>query len=185
MAKQQTTRIFRGRWAIHAAAMMGLWLLLSGHYDGFHIGLGVGAVMLVLWVDRQLPPLYPGDKKPGRYWHVGRLLCYLPWLFVQMIQSAWQVTQVVMAPQQRLDPVLIRFRSRQPNRLAGVILGNSITLTPGTLTVDLRDNEFLVHALTRQTASKLLEGTMSAKVAGIFADEPTGTLEVIEPQPKD
>jgi multicomponent Na+:H+ antiporter subunit E len=67
---------------------------------------------------------------------------------------------------------MVRFKSRQPGDLARVILGNSITLTPGTQTIMIDGDEYLVHALTPTTAEGLLGGTMQTKVARLFVDQP-------------
>lgn len=148
------------------------WLLLSGHYDLFHILLGVISVSWVILLNWKLPPAmsHPGGIEPALRWR--RLVLYLPWLFKEMVLSALHVARATISPRASLSPTLVRFRSEQPNEMASVLLGNSITLTPGTLTIDIVRNEFLVHALTQNRADGLLTGKMQAKVARLFTDEP-------------
>ncbi len=155
--------------ALKAAVLMLVWLLLSGHYDLFHILLGVLSVILILLMNRPRESASPQLLQSVRW---GRVLLYVPWLIKEMVLSALYVMRVVWAPRMPLDPRLLRFKSSQPNDVAKVILGNSITLTPGTLTVDLGQQEFLVHALTHKLGSGLLNGTMQTKVASLFTDHP-------------
>lgn len=155
--------------ALKAGALMLSWLVLSGHYDLFHLLLGVGSVLLILAMNRRRESASAQMLTSTRWL---QLLSYLPWLIKEMVLSALHVARVVLSPHMRLDPCLVRFRSEQPNEVAKVILGNSITLTPGTLTVDIDGEEFLVHALTRTLAGGLLDQTMQEKVASLFTDCP-------------
>ncbi len=155
--------------ALKSAALMLVWLFLSGHYDLFHILLGVVSVILILAMNRPRESDAPQLLQSIRW---GRVLLYVPWLIKEMVLSALHVVRVVLAPRMPLDPHLVRFKSFQPNDVAKVILGNSITLTPGTLTVDIGQQEFLVHALTHKLATGLLNGTMQTKVASLFTDHP-------------
>lgn len=159
---------------VQAALLMGLWLVLSGLLDGFHLGLGVFSVALVLWLDRRLrrAPAIQAQAHPEAALRPLRFLAYHLWMPVQILLSAVYVARVVLSPRLNIRPQMVQFRSAQPTAFAKMLLGNSITLTPGTLTVDLAEDRFLVHALTADTAQGLLEGTMQTKVARLFQDEP-------------
>lgn len=146
-----------------------LWLFLSGHYDLFHIFLGVASVVLILVMNRRRESASSQLLQSIRW---GRVLRYLPWLIKEMVLSALYVMRVVLAPRMPLNPHLVSFKSAQPNDVAKVILGNSITLTPGTLTIDIDQQEFVVHALTYSLATGLLNETMQTKVASLFTDNP-------------
>ncbi|NOY44274.1 MAG: hypothetical protein GXP50_02290 [Deltaproteobacteria bacterium] len=152
-----------------AVLLMVLWLVLSGLYDPFHLGLGAVSVACVLWLNRRLPrPAGRGRTEV----HVLRFAAYCGWLLGQILLSALHVAGVVLHPRLPVSPRMVRFRSDQPNDVARMLLANSITLTPGTLTVEVDGDEFTVHALTEATARGLLDGTMQAKVARLFSDEP-------------
>jgi multicomponent Na+:H+ antiporter subunit E len=69
-----------------------------------------------------------------------------------------------------IDPVLVRFRTGMQSNLAKVTLGNSITLTPGTFTLWIEGDSFLVHAIHPDMASGLLDGTMQRTVAAVFGE---------------
>lgn len=157
-----------------AALLMALWVVLSGFLDPFHLGLGGASVALVLWVNRGIRrlPAFRAAAQPDATLRPLRFLEYCLWLPVQILRSAIYVAGVVLHPRLPVRPVVVRFRSRQPNAFAQMILGNSITLTPGTLTVDVEGDWFVVHALTEKTARELLGGAMQRKVARLFTDEP-------------
>jgi multicomponent Na+:H+ antiporter subunit E len=158
---------------VQFVALMTVWVVLSGFFDAFHLGLGVLSVALVVGMN---PPISaPGEAAPTLpRW--GRVLVYIPWLAMEMMLAAVDVARVVLRPRMPLSPRLVRFRSRQPNEVARVILGNSITLTPGTLTVDIDGDEYLVHALTEGAARDLLQDRMQTRVAGLFIDTPDDTI---------
>ncbi len=155
---------------VQAVFLMSAWLILSGHYDLLHILYGVGSVGLVIWLNLRLRrlPLIENEPAGVPSIRILRLPIYLLWLLWQIIQSGVYVAWVVLHPRLPIQPEILRFRSRQPSAMAKVILGNSITLTPGTLTLDIRGDEFTVHALTKNSARGLYEGSMPAWVASLY-----------------
>ncbi len=178
VAKKSKTRWRRV--ATDAVVLSTMWLLLSGLFDLFHLSLGAISVILVLLINRR-EEMKEVDRFPIK---LTRLLIYLAWLAKEMILSAVHVARVVIAPRMPLDPVLIRFKSKQPNDLARVLLANSITLTPGTLTIDLSGDDFLVHSLTRNTADGVTNGVMQEKVARMFVNEPGVFISDVEYNPE-
>jgi multicomponent Na+:H+ antiporter subunit E len=98
----------------------------------------------------------------------GRLLAYAPWLLVQVVLASLHVAQVVLSPKMPIRPRLVRFRADLPGEVAHLTLANSITLTPGTVTVDRHGDEYLIHALTDDTAGGLLGGDMQRRVGRVF-----------------
>ncbi len=173
-ARRLRTFYFRYRGLfLQAVILMAVWLVLSGHYDLQHILFGVASVVLVVSLNYRmhLVPLAPGEQ-PGRH-HIiiHRLIIYLFWLLWQIIQSGLYVAYIVLHPQMPVNPMLVRFKSRQPNVLARVILGNSITLTPGTITLEIDGDEFTVHALNEDTEKALISGDMEARVGRLYLSE--------------
>ena len=159
---------------VQVLLLMALWLVLSGLYDPFHLGLGALSVACVLWLNRRLrrAPRVDGAARVDAEVHVLRFVAYCGWLLGQILMSALHVAGVVLHPRMPVSPRVVRFRSDQPNDVARMLLANSITLTPGTLTIEVDGDEFTVHALTRATARSLLDGTMQAKVTRLFTDDP-------------
>ncbi len=162
----------------HAAILMVLWLLLSGHYDVFHISLGVFSVALIIVANAHINKVqfFKGDVPEWERLHLNRLLRYLAWLLWQIVVAGLQVAYVVLSPRIRVNPSLIRFRAKMPSVGAAVILGNSITLTPGTLTIEIQKDEFLVHSLMDESMSGLVDGTMPTMVARMFRARPTDVI---------
>ena len=159
-------------WIFQGLLLLVVWLLLSGHYDVMHISLGVASVGLVLFMNRKYYHETPAGPAGNARLRWGRFALYLPWLLWQMILSALQVARVVFSPRNSLQPVMVHFRSEQPNESASVILGNSITLTPGTLTLDIAGDEYAIHCLSARTEVGLLDGSMQRRVARLFVDQP-------------
>jgi multicomponent Na+:H+ antiporter subunit E len=170
-----------------ALVLFGLWVVLSGKFDAFHLLLGAGSAFGVSLGTRRLlllPPaigpefVYPFAAIPWL-----RLLAYLPWLLWQIVLSGLHVAYVVLHPKMPIQPGFIRFRTALPHPLAQLTLATSITLTPGTVTIDVQGDEFVVHALTAATAQALDppggNGDMQRWVAAIYATpeqpQPTGT----------
>jgi multicomponent Na+:H+ antiporter subunit E len=100
------------------------------------------------------------------------LLAYLPWLCWQIVLASLEVAYLVLHPRLPIQPQLIRFRAHLPHALARLSLATSITLTPGTVTLDTHGDEFLVHALTAAGAEALLspegDGTMQRRIAALY-----------------
>ncbi|MFO7767941.1 MAG: Na+/H+ antiporter subunit E [bacterium] len=158
------------------AALMGLWLLFSGHYDLFHISLGIVSVLLILALNRNLNRvrLYPGDVH--RDLRPFRVFLYAFWLLKEIVLAALQVARIVLDPKLPVDPSLLEFHAELPNAGSQTILANSITLTPGTLTVDISEGAFLVHAFTDLSSTGLVEGVMPARVAALYGGDETGRV---------
>ena len=158
------------------ALLFGVWVLLSGKIDAFHLGVGLVVVALLAWMQRGLPALRgPGSSVLRSF----RVITYSGWLLAQMVKSALYVAQVVLLKRDEVDPQLIAFRSPQPSTLTAVVFANSITLTPGTLTVDLVGDRYVVHALTPATAKDVMDGEMARRVARLSSDEPISPPESI------
>lgn len=160
---------------VKAGGLLAFWGILSGKFDAFHLSIGVACVALVMWLDYRLAPL--GSEDASRV-HPLRFVLYYFWLMSAMVISAVYVARAILWPKKYVDPRLVCFRSEQPGVIASVVLANSITLTPGTLTVDLEGNRYLVHALTPRTASELLSGSMQARVARLFGGTTPLPVEV-------
>ena len=155
---------------IEGLLLMGLWLHLSGHFDIMHLLLGMMSVLLVMFVNAPLKgmQLHQGDTFAWDQVRYGLLFAYVPWLGSQIFFSSPQVAYLVLHPKIPVAPYLVHFSVNLPNLTAKVMFGNSITLTPGTVTVRIRGNDFLVHALTREAAVSLVNGVMPMRVSRIF-----------------
>ncbi len=146
--------------------LLTLWFVLSGHFDLFHVTLGLICTGLVAFLSHDL--LFPDFKWGNSLGAFFRFVGYLPWLFYQILLANIHVARMVLDPRMPIDPRLVEFQSKLEGDLPMTTLGNSITLTPGTITVDIREGKFLVHALTQKVADDLLSGEMEDWVASIY-----------------
>ena len=96
-----------------------------------------------------------------------RPVLYLPWLMWEILKSNLAVAKVVLSPDMPIRPRLIKVKASQQTELGKVIHANSITLTPGTITLDVREDTFLVHALTKESADGTMSGVIDRKVTAL------------------
>lgn len=148
--------------------MFGFWLLLSGHYDLFHIGIGVLCCGLVSHVSHDL--LFANPRAGDMRVIVKRFFIYVPWLLYQIVMSNLHVVRLALGPKSLIDPKIIQFKTKLESDISMVTLANSITLTPGTITVDVKDGVYYVHAVSKKVAEDLMTGEMEDKIAHIFME---------------
>lgn len=157
-----------------------LWMGFSGKTDVVHLSYGALSIALVVLLTRSLV-IARRDPRENEY--VGRLsltraVVYVVWLVLQIVVANVQVSWIIVQPRIPVRPALIRFRSGYRSALAKTTLGNSITLTPGTFTLRIRDDEFLIHTFHEKLASALLDETLQRKVAALFGEQVPDDLEV-------
>ena len=155
------------RRAIVFLILLGFWLIFSGHFDAFHISLGVACAALVSFFSYDL--LLPAPSSTNKLRKGWRFLRYVPWLIYQVLLANIHVVYLVLFPA-KIRPQIVRFKTTLVSDLAKVTLGNSITLTPGTITMDITDGEFSIHALSDKVAKDLLSGEMERRVAHVFLE---------------
>ncbi len=147
--------------------MFGFWILLSGKFDLFHLTLGVISSGLVSLLSADI--LMHDGRKRDRIGVTFRFICYIPWLLYQIILSTLHVTYLALHPKMtdRIDPTIVTFKTKLKSTIAQVALANSITLTPGTITIRIKDGIFYVHAISRKAAAGL-PGEMEDRLARVF-----------------
>ncbi|NQU04871.1 MAG: Na+/H+ antiporter subunit E [Calditrichaeota bacterium] len=147
--------------------MFAFWILLSGKFDVFHLSLGVISSALIAYISRDL--IFTEKNKKGRLAEAFRFIGYFPWLIYQVIVANLSVAYLVLHPKMidLIDPQIIWFKSGLKKDISLVTLGNSITLTPGTITVRIVDGEFYVHTL-HPKFTELISEKMEKRVANIF-----------------
>jgi len=146
--------------------MFGFWILLSGKFDLFHLTLGVISSALVSFLSADLLMFKEGKNRLS----TGvRFLMYLPWLLYQIVLSTMHVTFLALHPRMKdqIDPTIVTFKTKLKTNIAKVALANSITLTPGTITVRIDGQVFYVHAISRKAAAGL-PGEMEDRLAKVF-----------------
>lgn len=146
-----------------------LWLVLSGLFDPFHLSLGLISCAIVTWLSSdflfQDRTVSPG----GRVMQFVRLPGYLLWLLVEIFVANLYVFRLALRPSGLGDirPQVVRFKTHLRTDFAKWVFANSITLTPGTVTIRIDDDEVLVHAISEHTAMGL-EGQMEKRIAAVW-----------------
>ena len=149
-----------------------LWLTINGRVTAETVTLGIlVSAALHLFSRRVLfvRPVSPASMLRLLPWG----LLYLALLFIEIVKANLQVIRLVLSPVIEVEPCLIRFRTDLGSEAARVVLANSITLTPGTLTVSLEENDLLIHALDRNMAREVDESVFVRQLRRM--EETTGT----------
>ncbi|PIP72642.1 MAG: ABC transporter permease [Nitrospinae bacterium CG22_combo_CG10-13_8_21_14_all_47_10] len=148
---------------LKAMALFVFWIFLSASFEWTHLGLGLIFSFAVAWVNSGHSPFVP----KFRLWL--RILLYLPWLFYKIIQSSLNLSRLILHPALPITPQLISVESKLRHHAAVVLFGNSLTLTPGTITAEVDRNNLIVHSMDKNddVAIKQIE----TKIAEIFKDE--------------
>jgi len=146
-------------------ALSALWLLLSGYFDKpLLLAFGVGSVAFATWLAHRAHVLdaegIPGGVFPG-------IIGYMFWLTVEIGKANLIVARQALAVEPKLSPKLFLVPNPPRSAVGKVIFGNSITMTPGTVTVDLREDAILVHGLTEALSDEESIQRMGERVAGI------------------
>lgn len=137
---------------------------MSGHVDALILGFGLAAVGLSAWlagrmglVDREGLPLHAAV----------RFVPYSFWLLREIVASNLAVGRIILSEKAEIDPSIVEIPDGQRTDVGRALYGNSITLTPGTVTVESDGEVLRVHALTRAAADDLRSGVMERKVAAV------------------
>jgi len=137
------------------------WLLNSGQNTALILSLGFASIVFVTYiahrmdvVDHESQPLHLTLKLPG----------YYVWLFKEVILSNVLVVKHIWLGNNTISPTLTTITASQKTDIGKVIYANSITLTPGTVTVSLEGDQFMVHALLRKSIEELQTGEMDRRV---------------------
>lgn len=138
-----------------------IWLGNSGLYNGLLLSMGAVSVLFVVFVAHRLD-VVDEESQPL---HVSRgILFYWLWLFKKIIQSNIQVIKRIWIGPKSISPVVMQLRMSQKTDMGKTIYGNSVTLTPGTVTLDIENSVMTVYALTYNSIKYLQGGEMDRKV---------------------
>ncbi len=147
--------------------LMAVWLLFSGIYTPLIISFGIGSCILVTLIARRMDVI-DHEALPI---HLGyQIVIYWVWLVIEIVKANIDVAKCVLFPKKHLRPSLFVAPVTQKSDLGKVIYANSVTLTPGTVTVDLFDDNILVHALTKESAAGVISGDMDARVTKVMGE---------------
>ena len=153
------------RFVLTALIMFAFWIFLSGKFSFILLLSGVISSLLVSYMSNDLL-IGNGDIKLG-FIRIIRFIRFLPWLLWKIVLANIDLALRTLHPKMPINPILINIKNNLKTDLGMVILANSITLTPGTVTIDVNENEFLVHVISEKAAQSLISGEMQARVKKI------------------
>jgi multicomponent Na+:H+ antiporter subunit E len=151
--------------------LFGYWLVLSGHYNTWLVASGavlsIAVVGFCLFKGLTDEEGFPIEKLP-------RALAYWPWLGWQMVLSALNVSKIILDPKLPISPTMVKVDAQQKSAVGLATYANSITLTPGTISVEVseRGKTIWVHAITRENAEGFADDEMNRRVAWMDAAAP-------------
>ncbi len=144
-----------------ALILTALWISMSGHFEGIILALGALSVVLVLWVSQRMGVI-DGEGVPIRM--LPRSAPYLSWLFKEIVVTNVEMAKLITSKEIQTQPEVVEFTLHQKSDVSRALLANSITLTPGTVTMEVDDVHMYVHALTKAAAKDLVDGEMRGRV---------------------
>ena len=154
--------------------LFGTWVIMSGKFDAFHLTLGVLSSGLIALLSNDLLFADRRQDLTSRLGEAWRFCRYAFWLFWQIVLANIHLTLLAFSPKslkRDIDPHIITFRTRLRSEFAKFVLANSITLTPGTVTIRVHGDLFYVHAISRLAAGDLASESVSEmerRVAWVF-----------------
>ncbi len=138
-----------------------IWLLLSESFAGLHVVLGVVVAFGVAWLNTDRS----STCSSIRGW---RMLWYFPWLVGRILQSGCHLSMLILNPALPIDPKMIRHRTELQDDDHIVLLGNSITLTPGTITVEVDSQDLVIHAMDDSSAADVTSRRIEQRIDSVF-----------------
>ncbi len=142
-------------------SLYAFWILMSGYFTPFLLAAGFGSALAVAWLAHRMEI---ADRE-GHPAHLTlQAFVYLPWLVKEIWKAGIAVARIILDPKLPVSPTLVRFRPGQESTVGLVVHANSITLTPGTITVEADPQEFLVHGVTRDNAAGVVDSEMDRRV---------------------
>lgn len=148
-------------------ALMSVWVVFSGIFDAFHLGLGLLSCAIVTRLSSRLLFADRGIGGCRRVVQAGRLALYLAWLLGQIVLANIAVFKLAFSPESARQPQIVRHRTPLKSDFEKFLLANSITLTPGTVTIKILGDLFYIHAIDDASAAGL-NGEMDRRIARIF-----------------
>jgi multicomponent Na+:H+ antiporter subunit E len=163
-------RLFRQ--ILLGAALLAFWLLLSWRLDPLFLGMGIGSAIAITIASTPLLERTIGPAGTHPRVRVLKLLPYVLWLLGRMLASAIQIAWIVINPRVPPEPGIVRLPTGLQSPAARAMLSNSLTLVPGTMTLEMDEHELTVHSFTPDAVDDLASAAMQNRIADIFGDEP-------------
>ena len=163
--------------------LLAIWLVFSGRFDAMHLVLGVLSAGFVTYISSDLWFSRRGKGIGTRISEGIKLFIYFAWLVWEVILANLHMLRLSLLPgaMREIDPSVVKFHTKLKSEFARFLLANSITLTPGTITVKVLGDEFYIHSISKAT-SEGLDGRMEEFIAWVFEDEVEARKVFEEPE---
>ena len=156
-------RIFTRRVLPLLLVLAASWLLWSGLYKPLVLGLGALSCVVTVYLAHRIGFF----QQPSGLHVITRVPRYWAWLLTEIVRSSLQVTRIILRRDLPISPTIVEFDAAPKGPIGQAILGNAITLSPGTVTLDVHADKLRVHCLTRQGAEDLLKGEANRRSADL------------------
>ena len=153
------------RIAVVACRLFGLWTLFSGMFTPLLLAFGAVSSIFVAWLTGRMGLLTP--ESDSTWLQPLRCLAYMPWLAWQVAKANADVALRILVPSKGISPRVVTVPSTHASDLARSVYANSITMTPGTIAIDVKGDVITVHALSREGAEDIAGGAMDARVTAL------------------
>lgn len=149
--------------------LVALWLAWSGVFQPLTLSLGAASIAIVVALAVRMG-IADEEGMPTEL-RLGRFAAYTGWLAIEIVKANLDVARRILSPGRLpIAPRIIRVRASQQTEVGRVIYANSITLTPGTISIDLEGDEILIHALHAEAAAGVETGEMDRRCAALERD---------------
>ena len=153
-----------GRMISLAVVLMCVWFVLSGSTEPLLLASGVVSVLLVVIIAQRMGMI---DEEGVPIQLLCGLPVYLPWLAWQITLANLHVARTILSPSMKLEPGSAWIPASQQTPVGLVVFANSITLTPGTVSLSILEGRIQVHALSRKGLEDLRQGAMDRRVSAV------------------
>jgi multicomponent Na+:H+ antiporter subunit E len=177
-ARRKASSGWRTKWTVtifQFLILYAFWILLSERFQLKYLIIGFFVAALVTWLTSDMiynprtRGVFTGSGELFRT--VGRYILYVPWLVWAIVKANIQIALIILNPRLPIDPGFIQFTSHLECKIARVTLANSITLTPGTITTDIKKKKLIVHFLVPESAADLETGVFQNRVSKVFSEQ--------------
>ena len=131
-------------------ALAATWWILSGYTKPLILTLGAISIGFVVLISVRMRIL---DRETSPYMSLLQTLAYFGWLLVEIVRANIAVVRAVLSPDLEISPTLTKIPTKGKSDLAKTMFGNSITLTPGTVSIEMAEDHILVHALLSEMSA--------------------------------
>ena len=149
---------------LNLAFLFAVWIGWSGYFKPLLLFLGVISCLLVAFLVSRMEHV---EKAGGWMRIIPRLPGFWLWLLGEVVKSNIQVARIILSPRPPMSPTVVTVKALAPDPLGQATLGNCITLTPGTVTLDDHEGDLLVHCLSQAGARDLADGEMNRRVTAL------------------